>query len=256
MLTKLKTLFWYTKNPKLLPDILFKIKTKLFNNRRERTHNEALIWSQKVCQTPEEAFMKLFPGKKIYNLEKLFPKEYAYAIKQQQESPIKMGGPGCINLLYSICEAMNVKSAIETGVAYGWSSLAILLSLHNRAPGNLVSIDMPYPKMDNENFVGIVISPYLKEKWNLIRESDYTGLPKALNLFKEIDFCHYDSDKSYSGRMRSMKLIWNKLKKGGIFISDDISDNLGFKDFCEIKNIEPTVIAWNNKHIGIIIKNE
>ena len=44
----------------------------------------------------------------------------------------------------------DTKFVVETGVGYGWSSLAILyaLSKKNEAKG-LVSIDMPYPSSKN-----------------------------------------------------------------------------------------------------------
>ena len=45
------------------------------------------------------------------------------------------------------------------------------------------------------------------------------------------DFIHYDSDKSYEGRMKNYKLIWSMLNKKGCFVSDDISDNSAFFDF-------------------------
>ena len=34
---------------------------------------------------------------------------------------------------------------------------------------------------------------------------------------KKFDFCHYDSDKSYQGRMFAYNKIWKNLKKKGIF---------------------------------------
>ena len=42
---------------------------------------------------------------------------------------------------------------LETGVALGWSSLAILLALESVGHGELVSIDMPYPGMNNDAYV-------------------------------------------------------------------------------------------------------
>ena len=47
-----------------------------------------------------------------------------------------------------------------------------------------------------------------------------------------LDLCHYDSDKSYYGRRWAYPKLWEALKTGGIFISDDIQDNWAFKEFC------------------------
>jgi hypothetical protein len=57
---------------------------------------------------------------------------------------IKMGGAGHIQLLYAATILSGATRIIESGVAYGWSSLAILTALERRRDGRLVSVDMPY----------------------------------------------------------------------------------------------------------------
>ena len=122
-------------------------------------------------------------------------------IKKQSETSISMGGQANIHLLYNCVRLMKPKYVIETGVAYGWSSLAILKALYEIGYGNLISVDMPYPLKNNENYVGIVIPNYLKTKWKLIRKPDRPGIIEALNIANgKIDICHYDSDKSWWGR--------------------------------------------------------
>jgi predicted O-methyltransferase YrrM len=254
MLSKLKTLFWYFQNPKLLPDVFFKIRNRLFNHAKENTEQAAIEWCKAHALDQEAAFAIFFPNHQFVSIEKKFAAEYEYAVQKEKECQFVMGGPGAIDLLYNFCEAGQSGAVIETGVAYGWSTLAILLSLQNRSGTALISIDMPYAKMGNDNFVGTVVPSTLKERWTLLRESDYTGVPKAIAQLNEIDLCHYDSDKSYTGRMRSNVMIWNAIKNDGIFISDDISDNLGFKDFCGSINRTPVIVSWGNKYIGILKK--
>ena len=66
--------------------------------------------------------------------------------------------------------------------------------------------------------------------------------------------CHYDSDKSYDGRMWAYPILWRALRPGGIFISDDISDNLAFRDFAAQISATPTVVKFDNKYVGILLK--
>ena len=68
-----------------------------------------------------------------------------------------MGGAGHVDLLYHVCLHKRPDRIVETGVAYGWSSLAILLALEENGRGALVSIDRPYPGLDNDAFVGCVV---------------------------------------------------------------------------------------------------
>ena len=51
-------------------------------------------------------------------------------------------------------------------------------------------------------------------------------------------------------------ILWNNLNKGGFFISDDISDNKAFIDFVDKFNLNPSIILFKNKYIGLIIKNK
>ena len=69
------------------------------------------------------------------------------------------------------------------------------------------------------------------------------------------DLAHYDSDKSYYGRKWAQPLIWQYLRKGGIFISDDIEDNSAFREFVLSKNLDFSVLKFEGKYVGVIRKN-
>ncbi|HVT84671.1 MAG TPA: class I SAM-dependent methyltransferase [Chitinophagaceae bacterium] len=254
MVSKIRTLIWYLQNPKLLPDAWLKIKARLFYASAEKSGMKAKAWCSLYALSQEEAFAQLFPGHPFQKIENRFTEEYKYGMEQVAKSGYVMGGSGAIDLLYNLCEATQSCKILETGVAYGWSTVAILLSISTRPNASLISIDMPYAKVGNENFVGTVIPEHLRNSWTLFRESDFTGIPKAISRLGQLDLCHYDSDKSYLGRKRSNKLIWKALKKNGFFISDDISDNIAFKEFCESVCRTPIIVYWNNKYIGIVKK--
>jgi hypothetical protein len=56
------------------------------------------------------------------------------------------------------------------------------------------------------------------------------------------------------GRMWASPLLWNALKDGGFFVSDDINDNLAFKDFCESVDRKPVIVEHLGKYVGVIVK--
>ncbi len=154
-------------------------------------------------------------------------------------------------LLYNLAEYVQATRIIETGVASGESALCFLTSLKNRN-GKLISTNIPRP----EEWVntGRLVPDELKEYWKFIEEPDRRALPKALAQMPEIDMCYYDSDKSHSGRMFAYPLLWNALRQGGIFVSDDISDNFGFRDFCEKYELEPLIVKNGERFVGVIQK--
>jgi predicted O-methyltransferase YrrM len=169
-------------------------------------------------------------------------------------SGCRMGGPGYIELIFAAAKLAGARSAVETGVAYGWSSLALLAAMRDNG-GHLVSVDRPYPAAGNEAFVGIVVPDEYRRNWRIVREPDRHGLRKAVASFpRGIDIAHYDSDKSYRGRLYGYTVLWDALRPGGIFISDDIQDNMAFAAFVRERSISYAVAETHGKYAGIAIK--
>lgn len=188
-------------------------------------------------------------------LHALDPALMSEAQDRAARSAVQMGGPGDLPLLHTVTCLLRPQAIVETGVAYGWSSLAILSALEANQEGHLFSVDMPYPKMGNDAFVGIVVPDRFKARWTLVREPDRNGLSKAIDLAGgRIDLAVYDSDKSYYGRKFAFPLIWSALRPGGVFVSDDIQDNMGFAEFVEEKGVSFAVTESDGKFVGICRK--
>lgn len=250
---KIKTASWFLKNPQYFPQIFQVLKRK--KSAFENSGEEAVKWCKENCTTQENCLQQLVDNSKPTNLTDLYSDVFLGAIKMAENCPVKMGGEAAINFIYDLVKNSNAKNILETGVAYGWSSLAILLAIKDKKDVVLISNDMPYINMSNDDFVGCVIPDDLKSKWQLQRLPDVKGIPLALKKFhNSIDFCHYDSDKSYTGRMWASPLLWNSLAKGGFFVSDDINDNLAFRHFCESVNRTPLIIEHLGKYVGVIVK--
>jgi len=249
---KLKTLAWFARRPSFYPHMAALITRTVTNAaRHESHHREAFAWAEERAVSRQEAL-------KAINLPvdaPTFPDTLVEeGCRRAATAEVDMGGPGDLDLLYGAIISSGARRVVETGVAYGWSSLAALAALHE-TQGSLVSVDMPYPKAGNEAFVGIVVPAGWRGGWTLIRKPDRNGLRDAIARFRgEIDLCHYDSDKSYSGRMFAYPLLWRALRPGGLFISDDVSDNFAFRDFFERLGAEFTIIQSHGKHVGIARK--
>lgn len=253
-MSKLKTAFWFMKNPKYVPQIL-QILKRHKHKALENTRKDSTVWCQKHYVSQTDALKQLTGLNNISELDKLFPDVMKKAIQKELNTPVKMGGAGAISLIYHLVKISGAKKILETGVAYGWSSLAILLAIRDFADARLISNDMPYVSMNNEDYVGCIIPENLRAKWDLQRQPDIIGIPLALKKFEnELDFCHYDSDKSYTGRMWASPLLWKALKKGSFFVADDINDNVAFKHFCESVDRHPIIIKHEDKYVGIITK--
>mgnify|MGYP007000273262 len=72
----------------------------------------------------------------------------------------------------------------------------------------LYSSDFPYFRIkDPEKYIGIVVEKSLRKNWNLFIEGDENNLPKILKTAKKIDILSYDSDKTYSGRSKTLTKV-------------------------------------------------
>jgi predicted O-methyltransferase YrrM len=165
-----------------------------------------------------------------------------------------LGGGGHSPLLYFFTRHLNPDIVIETGVAAGWSSQAILTALKdNQSGGHLYSSDFPYFRYKNpEKLVGYVVDDSLKNNWSLFIDGDQNNLPKIVEqVHQPVALFHYDSDKSIEGRNFAYNLLSNKLSKNAVVIFDDIQDNLHFKNFVEKQNMPYKVFEFKGKYIGL-----
>lgn len=257
---RINILLWFLKRPNLYRQLLRELKS--FVRRKQHPSLEKSVEAEDWCKenfiSVESAFEKIYPNYSYLDIETKYHSQIAEAQEIVDSKNFDWGGRGNISLNYNLVQAINAEFVLETGVAYGWSTLSILLSLENLGRGSLVSVDMPFLGIKNENDIGCVVPDYLRQKWNLIRYPDKEGIPMAIKMKRQFDFCHYDSDKSYEGKIWAFPVIWKSIKSGGILASDDISDNLGFKHFCDRQNIKPLIIKTFDtkveKYVGIAVK--
>jgi predicted O-methyltransferase YrrM len=256
MIEDFKTLIWFLTKPSLYPALIDLILRKFFltDHDSESCKNRAKQWCLENKTEMPDIFLN-YKLKEISDFNDVLTDHHFQDVKKQiMQSDSDFGGPGDLNLLFNICESIEATSVLETGVAYGWSSAAILESIHKRH-GTLVSIDMPMPKQTNYELIGLAVRDNHRKFWKLIRKPDKYGLLNGLRaLNNKVDVVHYDSDKSYYGRKWAYPKIYNSLVKGGFLISDDIEDNLGFRDFVESMNLDYTVHSIDGKFVGIIKK--
>lgn len=251
---KIRLGIWFLVRPSLYSQFYYRILDLL---SKKENFKGSIEWCENNKISKEKLYKNL--NVKNFNFNKEYKSLLVHMEKEVLKSNVNMGGGANLPLLYDLSRSSNAKVVIETGVALGWSSLSLLLSLSHIRNSVLISIDMPYPIRDLEKYVGFVVPEFLKKRWRLIRSSDRHAIPRIIEKSPNIDMIHYDSDKSFTGRMWAYPLLWNKLKNGGYFLSDDINDNNAFRLFCESRKLKPFIIEQNSinskKYIGIIKKS-
>lgn len=236
LFSKAATVGWYLGHPSLYKELgrrvrRWQVSTEASRQDALRRRAEGQTWCAAQAGPVVEFAESLSMPTEIVPIEQAFPREWGFALGAESQCPVAVGGPGHLDLLYHITRHLKAERAIETGVANGWSTLALLLAMHKVPGSRLVSVDMPYAKLGNERFVGCVVAPDLRTPWTLVRKPDRDALPEVLAELERIDLAHYDSDKSYEGRMFAYPLLWDRLRPGGVLLSDDIEYDDGFAEF-------------------------
>lgn len=168
---------------------------------------------------------------------------------------VELGGGGHYGLLYFLTRSLKPNIVVETGVAAGFSSLAILTALHENGEGKLYSSDFPYCRLDEpEKYIGILVPHELRDRWSLHIKGDRKNLPTITNELtpKSVDIFHYDSDKSYSGRTFAQQTIQPYLSANSISIWDDIQNNWHFSDLVKNGECEWRVFEFGGKYLGLV----
>ena len=181
-----------------------------------------------------EKFLKKIDHKLFIETKNESLKLNVYANTRLKNIKVKLGGGANDILLYFFVRYYKPKVILETGVAAGFSSLAILKALKKNKYGKLYSSDFPYFRIKNpEKYIGYIIDEKFKN-WKLFIEGDDLNLPIILNQIEgKIDIFHYDSDKTFSGKKNTYELIKPYLGNKSLLIFDDIQDDGFFKVFVE-----------------------
>lgn len=165
---------------------------------------------------------------------------------------VDLGGGGAYTYLYFFTRLLRPAVALETGVAAGWSSSAILAALEENKRGQLLSSDFPYFRMVNPSeYVGMLVPHHLRHRWTLDLSGDRRALPVLLQGVSTLDLVHYDSDKSYRGRKNTMSLLDPYLRPETLVIMDDIQDNRFFHDWVVSRPKNFRVLEFEGKYVGM-----
>ena len=101
-------------------------------------------------------------------------------------------------LLYFLARSIRPAAVLETGVAAGYSSVALLTAIERNGAGHLYSSDFPILRLPNPaRHIGCLVPDRLRRAWTLEVKGDRVNLPRLLAQAGEVALFHYDSDKSY-----------------------------------------------------------
>lgn len=153
------------------------------------------------------------------------------------------------SLLYVLVKSKKPQLLVETGVANGVSTSAIMSALEeDNSSGSLNSFDvLPETK---DAYTG-------KGKWNfhlLDKKRTHKQLSAAVGNSPLIDIWLHDSNHGYRWQKFEYLLALSRLKEGGILISDDIDASPAWGELAKSHFRESYIIFDSRKFVGIAFK--
>lgn len=174
-------------------------------------------------------------------------------------------------IVHTLVRVTKPRVVVETGVAAGISTTAILDALELNEHGKLYSIDLPselasgttmadglrYDKaFTNGRTSGWIVPEALKTsgRWALLQGDVREVLPSLLSDLESIDLFLHDDLHTPGHMLWEFNLVWPRLSGGGILASDDV--NYGWTDFLEKIGVPRTSRWLNHDFFSAIRKPE
>ena len=267
------------RNPALWPElrrmaVRYALSLHFLPGRRARTRRRldaeraaALAWRRERAAPPGELAERLPLPFTLTDVRARFPDAFREARARVAACPLEEfggvvnGGAANVDLLYSLARALGARTVVETGVAFGWSTLALLLAIGDREGAHVFSTDLPHcfnaPQRrwrDGDEWVGAAAPHTLRERWTLYVMADREGLPRALRAAGMVDLAHYDSDKSLENCAFGYATLWDSLREGGALVAAAVDRNLAFRRFAEEVGGSPVIVEGDGNCSGILFK--
>jgi predicted O-methyltransferase YrrM len=146
-------------------------------------------------------------------------------------------------LLHTLVLLLEPNIVLETGVAHGSSSVALLSALHKTKKGVIHSIDLPMIEREGEirpignncsvrkeettilpeyDQVGWLVPDRLRSQWHLHLGDSLKLLPNVLEQVGTVDLFLHDSLHEYSHMRKEFEIVWPYLSDNGVLLADDI----------------------------------
>ncbi len=236
--TLLENIFVNLRNRSYRPEILRKLKMRMLNQSFDL---DASRESEKWCRERAQDFASLATSldARLWQETKTFSGRFAERARSTlKQFNVDLGGGGFYPLLYFVTRYRRPNIVVETGVAAGFSSHAILAAMQPNGHGHLYSSDFPNFRLHNpESFVGVLGDKELRSRWSFSMLGDRRNIPELLKEVSAVDMFHYDSDKSYSGRDFALRSIGPVLSAQSVVVMDVFRTTSSFGSTCASENV-------------------
>jgi hypothetical protein len=133
------------------------------------------------------------------------------------------GDPQLVRLAWCLVAHLRPSKILETGVARGLTTRALLEGLERAGNGHLWSIDLP-PLLEHDlaSETAAAVPRRLYPRWTLRQGSSRSVLPSLVDELGEIDLFVHDSMHTTRNVVFELEQVWPALAPGGVALIDDV----------------------------------
>jgi predicted O-methyltransferase YrrM len=154
---------------------------------------------------------------------------------------------GTAILLHAIVRQVRPHVMVETGVADGVSTAAVLAAMDTNGHGVLHSIDIA-------DDVGSLVDN--RERWKLhVVAPKPAAVAAVINSVGPIDVFLHDGDHRYVQQSREYATAWRALRPGGVLMSDDVDWSYAFIDFAKTHEEATVMMLDRRKVVGLLVRS-
>jgi Methyltransferase domain len=140
--------------------------------------------------------------------------------------------PALARAAFRIVRALRPDVVVETGVARGITSAAVLDAMDANGKGHLWSIDLPplHPPALRMQ-LGAAVSEHVRGRWTYLRGPSRRLLPRLVAQVACVDLFIHDSVHSKATVVWELERVWDAMGNPGIALVDDVDVHGGMAEF-------------------------
>ena len=128
-------------------------------------------------------------------------------------------------IVYTLCKLLQPATIVETGVARGVTTAAILTALDENEKGQLYSVELPMLSRGYAKHIGEAVPRHLRRRWTLEIGPSRSLLPPLLRKLGSIDMFVHDSAHSYHPQKMEYEVALDYMASGAVLVSDDVAND-------------------------------
>jgi Methyltransferase domain len=168
------------------------------------------------------------------------------------------GDARLVRFAWCFARHLRPRRVLETGVARGLTTRALLEALERNGDGHLWSIDLaPFLEHDLRAETAAAVPRRLYDRWTLVRGSSRRVMPDLVAELGPIDLFVHDSMHTTRNVRFELEQVWPALSPGGVVLIDDVEKNAAMGQFLQAHSGTPSMICSSDDGtvlIGLLIK--